>query len=64
MPVEMAAGYCGELTAASFMRGVRDKLYPEHRIKRGRKQIWWKEALDQAITSHGLAAVEDVAADP
>ena len=45
------------------MRGVRDKLYPEPRIKRGRKQIWWKEDLDQAITSLGVGAEEDVAAD-
>jgi hypothetical protein len=63
MPVEMAAGYCGERTAESFMRGVREKLYPEPRIKRGRRQIWWKDDLDQAISPHGAAAVEDVAAD-
>lgn len=49
MPVEMAAGYCGERSAEAFLRGVREKLYPEPRIKVGRKQIWWKEDLDQAI---------------
>jgi hypothetical protein len=63
MPVEMAAGYCGERSAEAFLRGVREKLYPEPRIKRGRKQVWWKDDLDQAATPHGAGAVEDVAAD-
>jgi hypothetical protein len=49
MPVEMAAGYCGERSAEAFLRGVREKLYQAPRIKRGRKQVWWKEDLDQAI---------------
>lgn len=64
MPVEMAAGYCGERSAESFMCGVRAKIYPEPRIKRGRKQVWWKEDLDQAITPSGASATAaDVLAD-
>jgi hypothetical protein len=64
MPVEMAAGYCGERSAESFMRGVRDGLYPEPRIKRGRKQVWWKEDLDQAIKPVDAPATgADVLAD-
>jgi hypothetical protein len=64
MPVELAAGYCGERSAESFMRGVRDKVYPEPRIKCGRKQVWWKEDLDQAIKGSGEAATAaDVLAD-
>jgi hypothetical protein len=63
MPVEMAAGFCGERSAEAFLRGVREKLYPEPRIKRGRKQIWWKDDLDLVATPHGAGAVEDVAVD-
>jgi hypothetical protein len=62
MPVEMAAGYCGERSAETFLRGVRAGTYPEPRIKCGRRQIWWKADLDQS----GIAASEtaaDVAAD-
>jgi hypothetical protein len=64
MPVEMAAGYCGERSAEAFLRGVRSKLYPEPRIKSGRKQVWWKEDLDQTIqTSDAPATGADVLAD-
>lgn len=64
MPVEIAAGYCGERSAEAFLRAVRAKLYPEPRIKRGRKQVWWKEDLDQAIKgSEETATGADVLAD-
>lgn len=62
MPVEMAAGYCGERTAESFLRGVRAKLYPEPRVNRGRKKIWWKDDLDRAISPADVTVV-DVAED-
>lgn len=63
MPVEMAAGYCGERSAEVFLRAVRAGTYPAPVIKRGRKQIWAKDDLDQAITSPGLETAADVAAD-
>jgi hypothetical protein len=64
MPVEIAAGYCGERTAEAFLRGVREKIYPEPRIKRGRRQIWWKDDLDQAINpAHAGETAADVLAD-
>jgi hypothetical protein len=63
MSVEMAAGYCGERSAESFMRGVKAKVYPEPRIKSGRKQLWWKDDLDQAIGPSASATGADVLAD-
>jgi hypothetical protein len=63
MPVEMAAGYCGEVSAEVFLRQVRAGTSPAPVIKRGRRQIWAKADLDQAIASHGNEIVVDVAAD-
>lgn len=63
MPVEMAAGYCGERSAEVFLREVRAGSYPAPAIKRGRRQIWLKDDLDRVITSRGAEAVVDVAAD-
>lgn len=62
MPVEMAAGYCGERSAEAFLRGVRAGTYPEPVVKRGRKQIWAKDDLDR-VTASGLETGADVAAD-
>jgi hypothetical protein len=50
MPVEMAAGYCGERSAEAFLCRV-GKEYPEPVIKSGRRQLWLKEGLDSAINS-------------
>ncbi len=63
MPVEMAAGYCGERSAESFLREVRAGTYPEPAVKRGRRQIWLKTDLDQVVLSRGGAAVADAALD-
>jgi hypothetical protein len=63
MPVEMAAGYCGERSAESFLRAVKANVYPEPRIKRGRKQVWWKEDLDRANGACETATGADVLAD-
>lgn len=63
MPVELAAGYCGERSAESFLRAVKARIYPAPRIKRGRKQVWWKEDLDQAIGPSASATGADVLAD-
>jgi hypothetical protein len=64
MGAELAAGYCGERSAESFMREVKAGTYPEPRIKSGRKQIWWKEDLDQVIKATDAPATgADVLAD-
>lgn len=60
MPVEIAAGYCGEVSAESFLREVRAGTYPRPAVQRGRRQIWLKEDLDRAITPRA-AAVAGVA---
>jgi hypothetical protein len=59
MPVEMAAGYCGERSAEAFLSRV-GKEYPEPVIKAGRRQLWFKDDLDSAI-GVGHAIVLDVA---
>jgi hypothetical protein len=63
MCAELAAGYCGERSVESFLRGVRREEYPRPRIKQGRRQVWWKDDLDQVIGSHGVATGADVLAD-
>jgi hypothetical protein len=63
MPVEMAAGYCGEVSAEVFLRMVRAGTYPAPRVKHGRRQIWAKDDLDRALSSPGNATGVDVAAD-
>lgn len=63
MPVEMAAGYCGEITAESFLREVRAGTYPKPVVDRGRKKIWAKDDLDQVVGRHAGGATEDAAED-
>lgn len=63
MPVEMAAGYCGERSVGVFLAEVRAGTYPRPVVKRGRKQIWAKDDLDQAIGRHAGGAMEDAAED-
>lgn len=62
MPVEMAAGYCGEASAESFLLEVRAGTYPKPVVDRGRKKIWAKDDLDRAL-SPGVAAAADAALD-
>lgn len=63
MPVEMAAGYCGERTVDVFLREVRAGTYPRPVVERGRRKIWLKADLDQVVLSRGGAAVADAALD-
>ncbi|ODM77766.1 hypothetical protein [Bradyrhizobium elkanii] len=63
MPVEMAAGYCGEGTVEAFLREVRRGTYPPPVVKRGRRQIWLTIDLDRAIKPSGDETAVDVAAD-
>lgn len=63
MPVEMAAGYCGEVSAEVFLRQVRAGTYPPAVVKRGRRQIWARDDLDRAIGPSAAATVADAALD-
>jgi hypothetical protein len=63
MPVEMAAGYCGEVSVESFLREVRKGTYPPPVINRGRRKIWLTTDLDQVIRSPESETGADVAAD-
>jgi hypothetical protein len=62
MPVELAAGYCGEPTAEAFVSRV-GKEYPQPRVSEGRRRLWLRDDLDAAILPAELAHVADVAED-
>ena len=62
MCVELAAAYCGETTVDAFMTRVgRD--YPKPRVAEGRRRLWLRDDLDQAILPPELVRVADVAGD-
>ena len=60
MPVELAAGYCGEPTVEAFLKRVGSE-YPPPRIKEGRRQLWLRDDLDRAIAPD--IALGDLAED-
>jgi hypothetical protein len=62
MCAEMAAAYCGETTVEAFLKRVGGE-YPEPRVSEGRRKLWLKDDLDQAILPPGLASVPDLAGD-
>jgi hypothetical protein len=62
MGAELAAGYCGEPSVEAFMRRVGHE-YPLPRINDGRRKLWLRDDLDQAIVPTELARVADVAED-
>jgi hypothetical protein len=62
MSAELAAAYCGEHTVGAFIRRV-GKEYPHPRINEGRRQLWLRDDLDQAILPPSLAAPRDLAED-
>jgi hypothetical protein len=62
MPAELAAGYCGEPTVEAFMKRVR-REYPHPRVNDGRRKLWLRDDLDQAILPPDLAATRDLAED-
>jgi hypothetical protein len=62
MPAELAAVYCGELTTGAFLKRVGSD-YPKPRVSEGRRRLWLKDDLDQAILPTDLGAVRDVAED-
>jgi hypothetical protein len=62
MCAQFAAGYCGEATAEAFVARV-GREYPQPRIKEGRRQLWLRDDLDQAILPPDLALPRDLAED-
>lgn len=60
MPVDMAAGYCGESTVEGFLQRV-GKEYPQPRVCEGRRRLWLRDDLDAAIAP-GLVP-NDIAED-
>lgn len=62
MRAELAAGYCGEPTAEAFIARV-GREYPQPRINEGRRRLWLRDDLDQAILPDELRRAADVAED-
>jgi len=62
MQAELAAGYCGESTVEAFLKRVGSE-YPQPRISEGRRRLWLRDDLDQAILPFDLQSVRDVAED-
>jgi len=62
MSAELAAAYCGETTVEAFVKRVGSE-YPLPRVSEGRRRLWLRDDLDQAILPQELRAVRDVAAD-
>jgi hypothetical protein len=62
MSAAFAAAYCGEGTIRAFLSRV-GKEYPHPRINDGRRKLWLRDDLDQAILPDDLRRVADVAED-
>jgi len=62
MGAGLAAGYCGESSVEAFMSRV-GKEYPHPRVNDGRRKLWLRDDLDQAILPPELACVRDLAED-
>ena len=62
MGPDLAAGYCGETSVDAFLKRVGSE-YPRPRVREGRRQLWLRADLDQAILPPDLRHVRDVAED-
>jgi hypothetical protein len=62
MSAALAAGYCGEPSVEAFIARVGHE-YPEPRVNQGRRQLWLRDDLDQAILPNDLRRDRDVAED-
>ena len=62
LSVELAAGYCGEVSVEAFLKRVGLE-YPQPRINDGRRRLWLRDDLDRAILPRELQQVVDVAED-
>jgi hypothetical protein len=62
MCAEMAAGYCGEPSVQAFISRVGTE-YPQARVNEGRRRLWLRDDLDDAILPEELRRDRDVAED-
>jgi hypothetical protein len=62
MSAAVAAGYCGEDSVEAFMKRVGIE-YPRPRVNDGRRKLWLRDDLDQAILPPELTAVRDLVED-
>jgi hypothetical protein len=62
MPAELAATYCGEPSTNAFLRRVGTE-YPQPRVNDGKRRLWLKDDLDQAMLPEELARDRDLAED-
>jgi hypothetical protein len=61
MTADLAAGYVGEKSVEGFLKRV-GKDYPQPRVCEGRRQLWLRDDLDQAIlpSAYPVDAAEDL----
>jgi hypothetical protein len=62
MNAELAAAYCGEPNASTFLKRVGSE-YPQPRVSDGRRRLWLKDDLDRAILPTDMGADRDLAED-
>lgn len=62
MCAELAAAYCGETKVEAFIKRVGTE-YPHPRVDEGRRKLWLRDDLDQAILPADLRHDRDVAED-
>jgi hypothetical protein len=62
MGAELAAGYCGEASVEAFLSRV-GKEYPRPRVADGRRRLWLRDDLDNAISPPDLQQARDLAED-
>jgi len=62
MCAELAAGYCWEPSVEAFIARVGAE-YPQPRVDEGRRRLWLRDDLDEAILPEDLRRDRDVAED-
>jgi hypothetical protein len=62
MSADLAAAYCGESSIEAFLKRVGNE-YPQPRVCEGRRQLWLRDDLDQAILPEELRHSRDAAED-
>jgi hypothetical protein len=62
MAADLAAAYCGESSTDAFLKRV-GKDYPAPRVAEGRRRLWLRDDLDNAILPAELSSARDVAED-
>jgi hypothetical protein len=62
MSAGLAAGYCGEPSAEAFIARVGAE-YPQPRVNQGRRRLWLRDDLDEAMLPKDLRRDRDAAED-